>query len=367
MRNGIINRVLVLLAVLATMGCSRNNESCMVVSMSPVLDMEQFISRVDSISLVPLRNDENHMLGSMVEMAFNSSGYYLVDKRNSRIYHYSPEGEFLNQIGQKGNAKREYLNIQDIQLVGGNVVVYSYPGKVTVYNPNGEFINTKTNKRLGERTWLAGEHLLTYYGYSSKDKYRFASLLSKEVEFEALKTKTPLMPYDFQEPLFSQFGDRIVMQDAYSNILYEVTPLSCEPYISFDFGKYAICEQFFETEDIFKGAEILLSSPFAHISRYIESEKLKVVAVIVQGDESLSQLMGLESDNVWKWYSMGSSGIDPFAGTLRGVEGMCLYYLLELEQIEKFAKNIRNKVTNLHVLNNELDTNDYVVAKVSIH
>ena len=69
---------------------------------------------VKSIEIVPLDGDDTHLLGSRVEIDTDGKDWFIADKENGKLFRYSGEGRFLNEIGRRGNGPGEFLKLQGL-------------------------------------------------------------------------------------------------------------------------------------------------------------------------------------------------------------------------------------------------------------
>ncbi len=346
----------------ALCGCS-NPGNTDTILMNDILEIKEFVSRIDSISVVPLQNNPSDLVGSMVELLSDSDSYYVIDNRNKKILRYSLDGHFLNGIGHRGRSQSEYVTIQNVQINDDTVRVYSEPDKINRYLRNGEFISSQTIEGLGEQTFFDGENYMTYYGYQAVRGYRFAGFAGKKKDYHSLKIVGKVLPFTSDEPIFSQGDNRIIMRDSFGCDLYQVTASGCEPYVRFDFKKYSIPESFFTATDYFEGAEQLLNSTFAHISRYVESGKYAVVSVIIQSPKGASFVYGIRDDDQWKWYFMGEPHSQPLSGSFRLIQNNCMVYIIEASRMNDIPDAVKGKITS-GLYGHNVENCDYVIAKV---
>lgn len=99
-----------------------------------------FFESVKSLELIPLDIDNTHLLGSSISLIpIEDGSYILTDRRNSKVYHFSSGGKFLNSIGQRGNGPGEYTSITDVQAFKGKIHVFNAPDKELIFLPDGIF------------------------------------------------------------------------------------------------------------------------------------------------------------------------------------------------------------------------------------
>lgn len=335
------------------------------IEMSPLSDLTQFESRIDSLQIIPLKDNGKLVLGDELELCSGKDSWYLVDNKNKKIVRYSMDGSFCGMIGHRGRSSSEYLTIQNVQVLGDTIFVYSFPDKVVRYSADGIYIGSESVKNLGYQTFYRDDRFYSYHGYLMKGSYRLSIIDDGETKREYLRTKGRIMHFESIEPVFIDANNRLIMIDSYNNALYEVSENKCEEYLSFDFGQYSISKDFFKSKDEFEGAEYLLNTIFARISRYLENSKTKCVVVSLDGQGQRSFIYGLEQRGVWQWFQMGAPTESPFTGTLRLLDDDGLIFLLESKQLKDIPREISTRIIGgLDV--DDIET-EYVITKAYIH
>lgn len=348
-------------------GCYDKAAESSITSMNSILDSKAFESRIDSLRIIPLQGDSHRVLGSMLEVSVANNEYYVVDGPNGKIYRYSSDGSFLNQIGHKGKSAKEYLTIQNIQVSGDTITVFSFPGRVIRFLKDGRYIESDSYKELGRQSWLNNKQVLTYYGYQSNKKHRYVVIDKGRERYRALKTTGRVMMYESMDPIFFEVNETVLMLDSYSNVVYSVTATSCEPYLVFDFGRYSIPLDFFHAADIYTGAEMLLNSEFAYINRYVENNGYKVVVVVVQKPDNVKVIYGISTAGRWNWYDLGSPKDNPLSGTMKTLGSNCMYHIIETSRLSSLFGRFGKKTKCEYSISQLVNNSDYVIAKVYFH
>ncbi|MFI3314796.1 MAG: 6-bladed beta-propeller [Rikenellaceae bacterium] len=103
----------------------------------------------------------------------------------------------------------------------------------------------------------------------------------------------------------AKYGDKIYIRESYNNQINTITSdgSTTEVAYDFDFGDYNIPAEFFTRNDPFKAAELLLSSDFASINRFMSSKSKDIVCVTFQitSQNALYNTIGINRDNTWSW------------------------------------------------------------------
>lgn len=110
----------------------------MTVDISKLLQIDSIFSNVKAI---PLETNYKCLFTEVVKAAFYSDRIFLQD-RSGKLFVFSPEGIFINEIGKQGRGPGEVLELRDFDLdKDGNIYILDYQ-KIHKYSFEGEFLNT---------------------------------------------------------------------------------------------------------------------------------------------------------------------------------------------------------------------------------
>lgn len=324
--------------------------------------MDEFI---DSVELIPLQQSPNHYLGSMVELSSNDDSWIVYDKPNCKIHRYSKDGEFLNSIGHRGNSLSEFLTIQNVQILDSICIVFSIPDKVNRYTLDGTFVRSELHPLLGDNTILLSEGYLSYMGYKPTIDHRLRLIHEDEIEKEYLQTQHHVLNMMSGEPVFYEHKGFISIVDSYSDIVYSYNNERLDPIIKFDFGDYEIPDEFYRYSDVYEGAEFLLESKFARVSRFMGNDNTLFAEVVLQNGSEAHCVYAVKRNNLWKWFDVKDE-YTLFEGAFREFEGNTLIAILDAEAVYNLPAKVRSKVTNSEVMNSIYEEGNYVIAKVRL-
>ena len=361
-----IKTVLYLVAALAAVGCKRDTTpSSDRVNVEFNNSITPLSKVVKSIYLLPLENDEEHLVGSMADMIVTEDSYVIIDGQNGNIFRYTLDGRFANRIGRRGNGPDEYVHINDVQYKDSSLYVFSVPSKIQRFTMDGTMLKTQTvdNPELGVMSWLTSEGVLTYYGYGSGREGRFA-LLSGESSKVFYPSEEKVMNLTPATQIFSTSGDSVFVVDSYSDVIKVYSAGQMYDGLSFDFGNYAIPDSFYEQNDSFTAMDALLGSEFATINRYLCDRDRRLLQVNVQKGMDLISYCGLYSDGGWIWFGTGKPGSDLFAGSFCQIKDDVLYCLLDPSLTSSYPTSLRRLTMNPEVLDSTSEEDNYIVAKI---
>ena len=286
---------------------------------------------------IPLQTEGVPIIGPSPELYVLSDGSFIVwDKKKPAVYHFGADGAYIGPIGRSGSGPGEYLDIKNIQILDNQVMVFSYPDKVLVYDMSGAFSSESHIEDSGTQSFRVPEGYLTYYGFGSGRGYR-AALLTESGMTTFLTDQAKVIHLSTGNPVFLQSGSDIYFTDAYSPVIYAYSQGKVSPYVRFDFGRSAISPKFYEFEDAFGAMEFLLSSEFALIERFIGGEPGRMVEVFIQKGEEVRVYYGMNfnEQEKWDWFGAGQLGKDPFAGAFRYMGDNAIYCIIDAWMLEE--------------------------------
>ena len=371
---GILTLGLFCSGILLLAGCrNRNtdilNTDAVTVKMDIARSGSPFIEAVSSMEVIPIETDDTHILGSNVGLCLLRDGFLLYDRRNMKVYRYSRDGRFLNEIGRRGNSPGEYLSLRNIQVIGDEIHVFSNPGTELIYSLDGNLLGQNKKVPVGFGVFLTETGLLTYYGYSSPKKHKVVfteETTGRESDYLPLDAK--LLALDLENDVFGQLpGGGVSIIDSYLPTIYQYKENEVRPYLTFDFGKYSIRQAFYETGDPFESAEMLMAANYAVIGRYMEGSRHQLVQVNLF-DQKRGQgecRYGLNDGNKWVWFSTSDYGLDDY-DPFCCFHGEVLYGLFTAKNYMILNEVINGKKALAETVLKECNPDNYVLAKIHL-
>lgn len=338
-----------------------------LVKFEAVKSAEPLAELVKSVDVVPLETDSVHFVGQNPDLLVCGDGYIVADMQNSRIYHYSADGRFLNSIGSKGNGPREYVAVKDVQCSGNEVTVYAMPDKALVYSVDGNYISTVQAGAPGAQTYAAEGGWLTYYGYGmvSDKRLEYKSLSGEVTGYLPADAKVISLSSPF--PVFSDAADGgVLLADSFNPSILKFKNLEVSEYVTFDLGDLAVPESYYEYDDAFKAAESLFASKFAFPRRFFENEEWQFVEIFVQDKMKPAPFYGICGRKGWIWFGPGSED-SPLLFSFRGFDNDGnLLCIVDPSLLSGLPGSIRGKVTDPDVLANAGPEDNYLIFKLRL-
>jgi len=205
-----------------------------------ILPLSEFI---DSVSFIVLETNKQCLIGNVDKIITISDGYLIIDKEiASKIFYFNKEGNFIASIGDKGNSRSEYINLEDVTTDGKIVYVLDSRGrKIVCYSLTGEYLDS---------------YPLPYTAYSFKHIknkiFAFSCEFTPVNELKKDNSFPSVYIYDFdsKEHICDQFfSDKLRYSElmmtsnnlnpyyltAYSQKIYEVTPQGLTALVNFEY------------------------------------------------------------------------------------------------------------------------------------
>jgi hypothetical protein len=142
------------------------------------------------------------------------------------------------------------------------------------------------------------------------------------------------------------------------------------PYLTFDFNKHKIPDDFFKFNSGFEAAEYLFSQEYAVIRKYFETSTFHIVEILLSSKPMPSFIYGInykcQSNEDWSWFSMGKIGESPFTNSLKFSVDNKIIFLLDPTQINQLSKSEVSKIINKDVLSQITENSNYFIAEYKI-
>lgn len=142
--------IFLFLLIYIGVSCNRKvepNDSSLYTSIQlPLAQKEQIISLseiTDSIVYVPLETNDQCLIGSIDKLLVTDDHNYIVVDKDiaASVFLFDSNGSFIRKIGNRGEAKNEYLTLEDVTYENDQIYIWdSAQKKVLVYSAKGSFI-----------------------------------------------------------------------------------------------------------------------------------------------------------------------------------------------------------------------------------
>ena len=203
----------------------------------------------DSITYLPLETNNNTLIGSVDKLEVFDFHYYLLDKKNKKIWCYDLDGKYIFQIYKRGNGPGEYLNISDFTIdeVNKHILILDREiRKILYYDLNGNHIKSVDIEVNARNFAKLNSSFLLYTGgadiFMGKKQQKYGyNLFQTDLEGNVLSGYFPY--YEITDDLWGinvfSTNKKILFHYANNDTIYEFNKngaLVCRHL--FDFGKY---------------------------------------------------------------------------------------------------------------------------------
>lgn len=181
----------------------------------------------DTVTFVALETNEQSRFGNVDKLMIEDDKYIVVDKElSSAIFVFDLKGHFLCKIGQKGNARNEYIELTDATLGNGNVYVYDAKSKkIVCYSMDGTYKETYPFEyTASEIKHIDGDRFAFYCSYSRNmdlaENDKIPNVIIYDVKTKELKKDMmfetsfayeaiPVVPNNLNPYLYGSFSDEV--------------------------------------------------------------------------------------------------------------------------------------------------------------
>lgn len=355
-----MKKVIYYCGIIFISACASRNDKEIVSfgSLKAINAIGELIVRAESY---PLQSDDTPVIGADPQLIVLDDGSYVIISRGKNpILHFASSGQYLNAIGSLGNGPGEYLDICNIQVKDNLVIVFSEPDKILYFEPSGKLIREDKEVPLGTQSFFVPEGMLSYYGFGSGKDWRVSLLENSGNETHFLPTRANVIHLTAGSPIFYEHKTAVFFTDAYNPTIYKYENGKVSPYLTFDFGRYAIRDDFYEEEDAFRSMEELLSREFALIQRYMENEDYQLVEFFIQSPSELKDIFGIKRNGKWRWVLAGDKQDSPLFHSILWMDDNALYCLVEPSKIQRENDILRD----LAISHSLKETDNPVVVKL---
>lgn len=223
----------------------RSYADCASIRVAPEqLEKEFDFTSVASLSkLIPLETSDRCRIGN-VSRVFVIDGFFIVwDSENQKLYSFTKDGDFISQIGSRGNSSSEYVSLTDVWVDRRSkeiCLLDNSKHSLLFFDIYGTF---KHNMKIDD--WALNIALddelmwLACYGQTEKNT------MLKRVNSETKKGADVLSFSDgmeipiLQSHCFTRKGNDLFFSTPYMNTIYQLDD-DAIPVLTIDFGEDGI-------------------------------------------------------------------------------------------------------------------------------
>lgn len=351
-----------------------------------------FFEKVASVRLIPLDSTQSGLMAGAPssDLIVCGDGFIVYDLWDqSKICRFSPNGKFLNTIGERGRGPKEYINLRGVQVLGDTLLAH-FSTKETIihyYLKEGKYIKSEKFDLSSSDMRKIGNDFLLARGYGLKDPVNRVILKSPQGDKLFFETPANIPSIGEASPMFSIYNDRggeapayYLLREGFNDTvyMYSTRDEQFKAHVAFDFGKVGVDKRFFEQDSYDKAFEILLAAGdkegFVTGIRYMENEKIRwgefILNQIPQGrffcfyeDKNDQNATGGE------WFSLSEDGmsVSGFAGAIKQLYNGRFYSILQSDFCLNLPAYVKSKISNPQVLEELGENSNCVVAVLDMN
>lgn len=369
----VTNYLIILLLVLSINAChnDKSYDGSIGVNLNELSELMLFYDQIKEIRLIAIDPGYDNFFGSDPQVQYSGSEIFLIDKNGKgKIYRFSQEGELINTIGNRGRGPTEYIDIKNVQIINDTVIVVSSPFiTVNKYLKDGSFIKSETFDIEAQQAVYSDNRLYAYSGFGMQQPFRFITVESGEICY-LLSSEEKVLSFHEETDVFSLTDDKLFARETYSNTIMSINT-DITPYLTFNFSKHKIPNEFFKFSNSFEAAEYLIKQEYAVIRKFYETNSFRIVEVLLLHKPLPSFIYGLNIKNRgetdWDWFSMGKIGKSPFTNSLKFTAGNKIIFLLDPLHINNLSEAELSKISNSDVLNKVTENSNYIIAEYILY
>ena len=155
------------------------------VSEIPVIDIEKGLPRggavklselCSSIDYIPLQTETNSIVGARPTLNILNDVLLITYTNSDNCMVFGSDGIFKSSIGQRGNSKKEYTNISELNVLeDSSLVAIKDFNKIVIYNKEGLFIREIPFENVTEGGYRVYDFLYIGGGKYCTTQYNFES------------------------------------------------------------------------------------------------------------------------------------------------------------------------------------------------
>lgn len=300
-----------------------------------------------SMEVLSFEMPEEVLLSGDNDVIWDNGRFFVVDNNNqSCIFIFDANRRYLGSVDAKGRGGNEYLNINNVQVIGDQVAVYSSLNKALYYyNMDGSFAEKDTLEYAPAQLIKTGDNYWGYAGFSNGKMDERVVKMDAEGQIigKYMPSDAAIFPMGERHDVFTPHNGGLLVRETLRNELsYIDAEAQITTFLKFDFGKYNVPEAYFESTDPMVAATKLLESDFANMDHFFINDKHSVLCVNFQkgadGGETSASL-GIETNGAWQWLKSEKTGpMSIFYMTARLLTpDSDLILLVNGERIKEFA------------------------------
>jgi predicted RNA-binding protein associated with RNAse of E/G family len=138
---------------------------------------------IEKVDFIRLETTEDNIISHVSYLHFYKDKVIVTDNyKANAIFVFNKDGKFLNRISNYGNGPHEYLDITDVDVTPGGLIVIKDNVKdvLLFFDTDGNFVKEREDIEGGMELAFIDEHSIAFDTFTShaptKEKFKGASL-----------------------------------------------------------------------------------------------------------------------------------------------------------------------------------------------
>jgi hypothetical protein len=252
-----------------------NNQVTIPIDLKHVtsISVKEIYSKIE---IIPLQTNNETFIKDVNKLLFVNNKYFILDKDQKCIFIFDKNGNLISKINKYGKGPGEYNLISDFELnrFTNCIEVLNPQGIINSYDSTGKFINSYKLPIRGRGVHYFKNISPDIVAFYSKSEQKNIILYSKRglkvinTFFEVPKV-VRFSPLQSSGSPFSQFEDKILFYQGFTNDVFELNEIGLKIRYSWDFKLNNInIDKLPEKMEIPKFVKYLLSNDFVHSYLY---------------------------------------------------------------------------------------------------
>ncbi|MGL5619271.1 MAG: 6-bladed beta-propeller [Tannerellaceae bacterium] len=222
----------------------------MQINLDKVFDESEQMAFFDNMQIrfVPLQTvDSSLFKGTSSKMTVSENNVFFRDYEQKKIFRFTKDGKYLNQIARHGQGPEEYASIYSVFVDNNQLCIFDGT-KLQHYDFDGNFIRTTKLSVRGSIAKLSDGTIAVSQLYTYDNQFALhdaaGNLLKEYSPSRPVQKNMRITRWASGSPV--AYRDGACFTNYFDNSVYYADADTSYTLIDFDFGKYRISDSFFD-------------------------------------------------------------------------------------------------------------------------
>ena len=217
---------------------------------------------IDSCVFVPLETTELSLIGQITLLETFEGRYYIYDRQTKKLKVFGPTGDFLFDIGRKGNGPGEYLGINTLMINPKEKKICLFEAMkmaVIEYNLEGKYLQTKEHYQAYYvdmmKAVYAGDVIYCFSSVEWSDNFAYSIISSNDYSVKKRFSPYPIKPIENEGFIamhhpFSLLNDEFHYTSLFTDTIFKYENGMEIPYLLIETGKQNIPPSYLKNREL---------------------------------------------------------------------------------------------------------------------